>query len=386
MSFLAGRTAMCLDKWKELTNNNFVLGLAKGICLDFVQVPSQWSPAHELTMSLEEMSLVDLEVNKMLSKGAILKVQPVSGHFISNIFLTPKKSGGMRPVINLKALNRFLEPVHFKMEHLLTILPLLERGSYMTSLDLKDAYFSLPIAKAFRKYLRFSWRGELYEFQCLCFGLSPAPYFFTKVMKPPFSLLRREGIRCSYYIDDSFYTDRDPARLRRSSERALHLLESLGFQMNLQKSSFNPSTTLIHLGFVIDTLSMKISLPEDKLSRIVQACASVIDLKKVSIRHLASIIGLLVSSLLAVRYGRLHYRHLEFERIDGLKRFGSFDASIELHENAILDLTWWRDNVRSHNGREIDDILKLKQYQDDLYTDASSSGWGAVLYRNAQDN
>ena len=59
----------------------------------------------------------------------------------------------------------------------------------MISIDLTDAYFSLPIAKRSRKFLRFQWRDMLLEFQCLCFGLSLAPYFFTKVMKPVFSRL-----------------------------------------------------------------------------------------------------------------------------------------------------------------------------------------------------
>jgi len=180
VSDYAGRTAVCHKAWNNITNNKFVLGLVRGINLQFLTTPRQAEPAKEISMSQHEMTLVDMEVSEMIRKGAILAVDPVAGQFVSNIFLTPKKSGGMRPVINLKQLNNFLEPVHFKMEHLLTILPLLEQGSLMTSLDLKDAYFSLPMAKSVRKYLRFSWRGRLYEFQCLCFGLSPAPYFFYK--------------------------------------------------------------------------------------------------------------------------------------------------------------------------------------------------------------
>ena len=49
----------------------------------------------------------------------------------------------------------------------MTIFPLIKRDMCMTSLDLKDAYFSLPIAKSTRKYLCFLWQGQLYEYQCL---------------------------------------------------------------------------------------------------------------------------------------------------------------------------------------------------------------------------
>ena len=46
-----------------------------------------------------------------------------------------------------------------------------------------------------RKYIRFIWEGNLYEFLCLCFGLGPAPLIFTKLMKIPISVLRKLNVR-----------------------------------------------------------------------------------------------------------------------------------------------------------------------------------------------
>ena len=135
------------------------------------------------------------------------------------------------------------------MEHIPTILPLIQRNAFMTSIDLQDAYFSLPIMKRHRKYLRFIWRNTLYEFQCLCFGLSLAPFYFTKAMKPVFSQLRREGIHCTHYIDDSLYISPLAKQLQKDTSRARALLQSLGFTINLGKSSFQPSRRITHLGF-----------------------------------------------------------------------------------------------------------------------------------------
>ena len=201
----ADRTASCLKHWKSITKDKFLLGLVRGIKLNFHSLPWQLNPPSPIAMSEYEMSLVDEEVQGMVRKGAIVRVGSAWGQFLSSIFLIPKKSGAMRPVINLKNLSRFLESAHFKMEHLLTILPLVSPNCLMTSLDLKDAYFSLPIAKQCRQYLHFPWCGVLYEFQCLCFGLSLAPLYFTKVMKPVFSQLRKNRVPCSYYLDDSIY-------------------------------------------------------------------------------------------------------------------------------------------------------------------------------------
>ena len=40
-------------------------------------------------------------------------------------------------------------------------------GDFMVSIDLEDAYFSVPIFQPHRKYLRFLWNFKCYEFTCL---------------------------------------------------------------------------------------------------------------------------------------------------------------------------------------------------------------------------
>ena len=77
----------------------------------------------------------------------------------------------------------------------------------MASIDLNDAYFSVPIAKEHRKYLRFMWQNKVYEFTCLPFGLACAPCVFTKVMKPLVSSLRIMGHESCDYLDDSLLVD-----------------------------------------------------------------------------------------------------------------------------------------------------------------------------------
>ena len=376
---IAGRTALFVDRWRRLTSDRFVLEAVQGIKLNFKSLPVMDRYPAASRMSAEEIDLVDKEIQSLLVKGTVCAVSPCQNQFVSNVFLVRKKSGGMRPIINLKRLNRFIEKTHFKMEYLLSFLPSLRRGMFMTSLDLSDAYFTLPIDPEFRKYPRFLWSGQLFEFRCLCFGLCSAPRVFTKVLKPVFTQLRREGICCSPYIDDSIYADEDNIIASRNTGRAKELLESLGFVVNWEKSSLIPSTKITHLGFVIDTFSMSVSLPCEKINRLKSTCLELLTAKIVSVRAIAQVTGLIVSSFLAIRFGQLHYRNLELFKLKHLRSCRDYDSLVVIEEDVILELRWWLDNVDTHNGRSISNILGLDGSEFDLYTDASKSGWGAAL-------
>jgi hypothetical protein len=103
--------------------------------------------------------------------------------YISPIFLVPKKDGGMRP-INLKRLNAaYLDTPHFRMEMVEDVCHALRPGDWATSIDLKDAYFHIPLHPSTRKYMRFGWKGRLFQFLVLPFGLSPAPKVFTSITR-----------------------------------------------------------------------------------------------------------------------------------------------------------------------------------------------------------
>jgi hypothetical protein len=78
---------------------------------------------------------------------------PVLGQYISNIFVRPKLDGKVRIILDVTLLNKFVEYKHFKMFSLSTAIDLVTPGSWMGSVDLKQAYYSSPIAVPHRRFL-----------------------------------------------------------------------------------------------------------------------------------------------------------------------------------------------------------------------------------------
>ena len=93
-----------------------------------------------------------------------------SSSVYNTLFLVPKKNGKMRPVINLQLLNRYLVKKHFKMETMTKVIQSVKKGDWSITLDLADAYFYLKIFKHHCKYLRFSFKGEVFQVRVLSFS------------------------------------------------------------------------------------------------------------------------------------------------------------------------------------------------------------------------
>ena len=106
---------------------------------------------------------ISMEMSRLLSKGILELTHRSPGDLISNIFIRPKKGSSDRMILNLKPLNEFVDYHHFKMDTFQTALKLklIQPGCFMASVDLKDAYYSIPVHPKHRKYLMFKWEGQI---------------------------------------------------------------------------------------------------------------------------------------------------------------------------------------------------------------------------------
>lgn len=180
---------------------------------------------------------------------------------------------------------------------------MIRKGDWMITIDLKDAYLSVPVCEEHHPYLRFAWKGSLYEFQCLPFGLSSALRVFRKLLKPVMSFLRQRGVRSLIYLDDMLVM----AQSRTELENLIFLLQYLGFRINWGKSHLVPDQLAHYLGFILNSLTLIISLPGEKIEKIVASCQAARRKRRISVRELLRLIGMMTATSLAILPAPLCY-------------------------------------------------------------------------------
>jgi len=233
--------------------------------------------------------------------GAFARIPQAQVKFISPIFSVPKKNGKERVILNLVGLNKHLCAPRFRMESLADILGAITPKCYMVSIDLSEAYFSIPIHPDHRGYLAFLWGNETWAYQCMPFGAKCAPRAFTKLLRPMLAHLRQYGIDIFAYLDDLFLKDQRADNLVEKAGLTLNQLQALGFVPNYEKSSLTPSQRIQHLGVVIDSCLMRVYAPEEKLAKVASEASRMLSRGTPTFRKVAKLVGTIESLRTTIR-------------------------------------------------------------------------------------
>jgi hypothetical protein len=244
----------------------------------------------------------------------------------------------------------------------------------MAKIDLQDAYFMVPIHGEHRGYLAFCLEGITYHFSCLPFGLSSAPWVFTKTLKPAMALLRGMGFRLVVYIDDILVMADTPAALREQVLALCYLLENLGFILSQKKCQLTPTQTIEFLGFTLNSLTMELKLPGEKSKKIRLEARKLLEAQQVQARDLSRLIGKMSAAMRAIPPAPLFYRTLQAELAQALAHHDQdYNAPLVLTREAKEELQWWIDHLLQWNGK----ALISPKPTVTITTDASLTGWGA---------
>lgn len=356
-----------------ITNNPIILSWISGYEISFSGTVIQTVLPTEPEYSHSEYNDFCESIENLVSIGAVSQCQPCQNQYISSIFLIPKPNGQKRFILNLKQLNKFINTQHFKLEDLRTAIKLISSDCFMATIDLKDAYFLINVHPNSRKYLRFQWNGQLYEFNVLPFGLNTAPYVFTKILKPVAKFLRSKGYLSTFYLDDLFLVGHSYDECLQNMNNTKTLLESLGFIINTEKSSVYPTNSCKFLGNIIDSKKLEVRLPDEKKEKIKTEVVKFKGLKRCKVREFARFLGLLTSACQAVDYGWLYTKDLERCKYLNLKDDENYDKMMTIPNTLSPIFDWWLKVIDKSVSK-----IKSDDYSLEIFTDASTTGWGAA--------
>ena len=214
-------------------------------------------------------------------------------------------------------------------------------------------------------------RYEYFVDNRLCFGLSCAPAIFNRLSNAIVRMMSRRGFTAIVnYLDDFLIIGNTYAEFQNGLATLINLLHSLGFNISWKKV-ISPAQRVTFLGIELDSSTMSIRLPADKLNRLNTLVTSFSDKVSASKRQLQSLAGSLNFACHVVHGGRTFLRRV----IDCINRLRHSSHRCRLSSQIRADISWWKQFFVTFNGRSMMlDFRKPIVFQ----TDASFYGFGAV--------
>ena len=380
-----------LDAWAyELyQENDSVLRnyLFKGIfhgfdIVDHVNIAPYHQNNYNSALKGEAKAYIDILFSNELLESKLLKtdVKPTCIHAIGAV---PKQGGKYRPITDCSlppscSINSYMDCTFqdFSYHTVDNVIQLIKPGMYMATVDIADAYRTVSISPDHWRFQGLEWtlNGST-NFYCdtrLCFGLRCAPFIFSEITNFVVRCLNRRGFfNIINYLDDFWVGGSTFEECCIVQNTLINILISFGFRVNWTKC-VGPSQCVRYLGVLFDTCNMTVSLPEDKITKLLCEIAFFQDKTRATRRQIQRLCGILAHASKVVRAGRTFSRRV-INLLKSLPAKGN--PKINLNDDFRKDVSWWSRFVKSFNGK-----ATMINYNFGLgpsfMTDSSLSGYG----------
>ena len=371
---VAGSLGRHADFWNEIGACKFVLRVIRhGYVLPFTKLPVAYAKKNHASVG-EYTSFVEESVLGLKERGCINEVCASDIEVCSPLGVVDNGKK-LRLILDLRYLNKHLATFKFKLEDLRTVMDVFKPGDFLVTFDLKSGYHHIMIAKEHHKYLGFKCQIQGIEryfvFCVLPFGLSSAPYIFTKITKPLLSHWRRQGIRCQMYMDDGsggHETFEGAAEVARIMKRDL---EKAGFLAHPEKCKWIPSQAVQLLGMELDFKSGTVKAAEKRVIKLQKCLKMLQKCQGASAREIARVAGYLLSMSIALGpvcrlRTRAFYRFIEART--------TWSAFCEFTDDVREELEFWSSTFGIIHGQPMWKAVPVKAVL--TWSDASDTGWG----------
>lgn len=176
------------------------------------------------------------------------------------------------------------------------------------------------------------------------------------------------------YLDDWLCFGSSRVECDKNVQTTRLLLEELGFIINKDKSCLVPKTSCQFLGFILDSRTMSLGLPREKIHRILQLVERFESNPHCRVREFAQFLGTLTAACPAIPYGWVYTKALErVKYLNLLDNDSNYDADMTLSSTIRPDLHWWKFHIR-----DVVNPIRRQNYALEIFSDASLTGWGAA--------
>jgi transposase InsO family protein len=305
-----------------------------------------------------EREKVDQLIQELLNNGII---RESDSPFASPVILVKKKDGSDRLCIDYRALNKILEKDRYPLPLIEDQIDRLGKAKYFISIDMKNGFYQIPVSKDSTKYTAFVTPNGHYEFVKMPFGICNGPAVFQRAITKAVQHLKFLLV----YIDDILIPFSTIEEGLSYLDETLKALSSAGFTVNLKKCKFFVDS-IDYLGRRISSEGIRPS--ETKVDALINSPVPR------NVKQVRQFMGL-----------ASYFRKF-------IPNFAARTACITKLTKANQKWEWGmeQDVARNYVIEHLSSNPLLTVFDPklptELYTDASSIGYGAILIQKANNN
>lgn len=369
-------------------------GFSKGFRIGFV---GESTPrfSSNLQSAQEQPGVLSSKLEKEWSAGRIAGpfASPPFSNFVSSpLGVVPKKNPGEFRIIHHLSypeglsVNDFIpgdkSTVHYaSIGNAISLIKSIGRGSFLAKTDIKSAFRIIPIHPEDYHLLGMKWNNAFFFDRCLPMGCSSSCAIF-EAFSTSLEWVAKHRLGASgvlHILDDFLFIAKAEDKCRSDLNKFIDMCQSIGVPIAHEKTE-GPATVLQFAGITLDSIKMEARLPEDKLRKCRMLLSEFHKRRKVTLRELQSLLGLLNFTCSVILPGRAFLRRL----IDLTKGVHRPHYRIRLTKACRQDMLVWLTFLQEFNGRTFFiDERWLSPPPLTLYTDAAGSkGYGAIFGRH----
>ena len=333
--------ALCYDKWLNLGASGFILSVVHdGYKIPFVALPPPKVSSNN-TSALKDSLFVSEAISDLLRTKCveILDHQP---DIVNPLSVSIQPSGKKRLILDFRYVNLYVFKRKFRCEDISVALQIFAKGPkgfYLFKFDLKSGNHHVEFFPEHRKYLAFSWDFgdsvvKYFQFTVLPFGLSSAPYLFTKLLKPILTSWRCKGIPMAIFLDDGLGGGVNTIKAKINS---LTVRAGMAFLLTKRSPFGNlfkllPGLALFLILFKVLFLLLNAGFLSKRVALVLFVRLSV------KVRDLASVVGQVISLTSCVgSVARIMTRSM----YAAVNQKLSWNSEVELTKEACAELAFW---------------------------------------------